>query len=235
MLTVLLCCCCVCIAISDPSSPDFISFQTALTDFAKDLAKLLVLDGEGVTKFVTIQVDGARTYDEAKTIATSVATSALVKTAFYGQDANWGRIICAVGYAGVPLDTTKVNMWFVDGEDAEMKVKQTNRTATIDLANYLSLPSSLHIFKDGAPFHTDEATASALLKKKNIYIRIDLGLGSQSASVFTCDFSSKQPQAHQQLHVASHLISILSSLCEPLICYIVLSLRRAELLLRVAS
>lgn len=162
--------------IKDASSPDYVAFRDQLTQFASSLSKLLVLDGEGATKFVTIEILGARSYSEAKIIGESVATSPLVKTAMYGQDANWGRIVCAIGYSGVPIDVDKVNLWFV-----EMPDDDTNPTPTEI--------SHLHIFKNGRPFDTNEEVASRLLKKKNIWIRIDLGLGTEKAMMWTCDFS----------------------------------------------
>jgi len=78
---------------------DYLAFQEVLTELARDLAKLVVRDGEGATKFVTIRVVGARSAKDAHAIASSIARSPLVKTALYGKDANWGRILCAVGYS----------------------------------------------------------------------------------------------------------------------------------------
>lgn len=155
--------------IADKSSEDYKVFRQHLKEFSEDLAQLVVRDGEGATKFVTVHVDGARSFAEAKKVATSVANSSLVKTALYGQDANWGRIICAVGYSGVPLDPTKVNLRFSSGDG------KTN----------------LHIFKDGAPFDTNEEVASSILKGEDIYVRISLGLGNEEAKMYTCDFSTE--------------------------------------------
>lgn len=89
------------------SSPEYLYFRQSLTDAAIELSKMLVRDGEGVTKFVTVVVEGAKTYEEARQVATSICKSSLVKTAFFGQDANWGRVICAVGYSGADIDPTK--------------------------------------------------------------------------------------------------------------------------------
>ncbi|KAI9028547.1 ArgJ family protein [Hyaloraphidium curvatum] len=155
--------------ITDKNSEDYKVFRQNLKEFSEDLAQLVVRDGEGATKFITVHVEGARSFAEAKRIASSVATSSLVKTAFYGQDANWGRIMCAVGYSGVPLDPTKVSMRFVSGD------------GKIDL----------HIFKDGAPFDTNEDVASSILKGEDIVVRISLGLGSEEAKMYTCDFSTE--------------------------------------------
>lgn len=155
--------------ITDKSSEDFKVFRSNLKEFSEDLAQLVVRDGEGATKFVTVHVNSARSFEEAKRVATSVATSSLVKTALYGQDANWGRIICAVGYSGVPLDPTKVNLRFASGDGA----------------------TKLHIFKDGAPFDTNEEIASKILKGEDIVVTISLGLGNEEAKMYTCDFSTE--------------------------------------------
>ena len=112
---------------------------------------------------------GARTFQEAKQVANTIAKSPLVKTAIYGRDANWGRIICAVGYSGIPLDPTKVNMHFAAGDGSQ----------------------SLHLFKDGAPHEINEEIASTILEKEDIAIRVDLGLGEAKAQVYTCDFSTE--------------------------------------------
>ena len=91
----------------------------------------------------------------------SVAKSVLFKTAIYGQDANWGRIVCAVGYAGVPLDPNAVRVWMGD----------------------------LELVRDGGPYQVDEERASAILARREIPIRIDLGQGEASATVWTSDLS----------------------------------------------
>ncbi|KAJ3050379.1 hypothetical protein HK097_008670 [Rhizophlyctis rosea] len=154
--------------IDDLHSAAFTEFRDNLTTFSAELAKLIVRDGEGATKFVDIQVEGARSFEEAKHIASTVATSPLVKTAIYGKDANWGRIVCAVGYAGVPIVPERVNLHFGPGD------------GTLD---------ALHLFKDGAPFDVNEEKAAAILEKEDLVIRIDLGLGSAKAQMYTCDFS----------------------------------------------
>ncbi|KAJ2242023.1 glutamate N-acetyltransferase [Coemansia sp. RSA 454] len=143
-------------------------FTTALTEFMADLASLVVRDGEGATKFLTIEVTGARTFADAKQVASTISTSSLVKTAFYGQDANWGRILCAVGYAGVALDTNKVNMAIYPGDNSDPLV----------------------LVKGGEPLlPVDEARASEILKQEDMRVRVELGLGSEEARMYTCDLS----------------------------------------------
>ncbi|MBQ1808398.1 MAG: bifunctional glutamate N-acetyltransferase/amino-acid acetyltransferase ArgJ, partial [Selenomonas sp.] len=93
---------------------DYKLFKATLQNICQELSKKIAADGEGATKFLTISVTGARNFAEAKTIGMSVAKSPLVKTAFFGEDPNWGRVICAVGYAGVPMDPNKTVVKFGD-------------------------------------------------------------------------------------------------------------------------
>jgi glutamate N-acetyltransferase/amino-acid N-acetyltransferase len=88
----------------------------------------------------------------------------------YGQDANWGRVVCAVGYSGVNIVPENVNMWFVD-------------------ENNDSSSHNLHLLKNGRPFDTNEERATELVRRENIIVRVDLGLGDVSATVWTCDYS----------------------------------------------
>ena len=122
-------------------------FRQLLEDVLMDIARRLVKDGEGVTKVVEIRVRGAATDKDAEKVADAVAHSPLVKTAFFGEDANWGRIIGAVGRAGVPLDPDRIDLYFNDilmakdsqgrGRDAEDRVtavmKQSEFSVTVDL------------------------------------------------------------------------------------------------------
>ncbi len=137
-------------------------FVGKLTEICLYLAHKIVLDGEGATKFVTIRIQGAKAKTHAHRVAKSVATSSLVKTALFGQDPNWGRIIAAVGYAGVPFNPDKVQ---------------------------ISLNGSV-LFNNGVP--AKGALQSTLRKKmrsKNISIVIDLKSGIHSCEVYTCDLS----------------------------------------------
>ena len=175
-------------AISSTSSPFYAVFQRALTDFCIRLSQKLVRDGEGATKFVTIEVVNAASFHEARQVCSSVATSALVKTAMYGQDANWGRIVCAVGYSGVEVDPNRVSLWFVD---------DTNDTTV----------GNLHLLRNGQPYQTDEERATELVRRPEIHIRIDLGNGTEAATMWTCDFSSQPPTS--QHHTTQHSTALL--------------------------
>ncbi|KAF8160017.1 hypothetical protein B0H34DRAFT_426378 [Crassisporium funariophilum] len=153
-------------------------FKTELTDFAADLAKLVVRDGEGATKFVTVTVKGAPTYRDAHNIASRISTSALVKTALYGEDANWGRILAATG--SVPLlpssagssaptiDPTKVNVTFVPSDGTQ----------------------PLPVLVNGEPEKVDEVRAKEILSLEDFEVNVDLGMGGDGeAQYWTCDFS----------------------------------------------
>jgi glutamate N-acetyltransferase/amino-acid N-acetyltransferase len=141
-------------------SPEAEMFADAVGEVLLDLAKMIARDGEGATKLVRIQVDGAMDDDDALKVARSVATSQLVKTAFFGEDANWGRIIAAAGYSGAELDQAKVNIRF----DAVPMVEK-----------------GLGLGGD------QEALATAVMQQPEFTVFIDLGLGSGSAFYFTSD------------------------------------------------
>jgi glutamate N-acetyltransferase/amino-acid N-acetyltransferase len=136
--------------------------QGVLDDALLQLARLCVKDGEGATKLVEVRVSGAASDPDARSVADTVANSSLVKTALFGQDANWGRILAAAGRAGVPIDPARVDIYF----DEVMMVKDgLGRGKAV------------------------EAQATAVLKKPEFVITIDLKMASGCASVLTCDFS----------------------------------------------
>ena len=149
--------------ITDLDSPESRLFGEALQAVLLDLARQLVIDGEGATKLITIQVTGASDEADARRVAFTVANSPLVKTAFFGEDANWGRIVAAAGRAGVPLVAERVTLYF-DG---------------------------LCVFREGTPLSGQdvEEQASRVFKQKEITVQLDLGLGSASFTAYTCDFS----------------------------------------------
>jgi glutamate N-acetyltransferase/amino-acid N-acetyltransferase len=146
----------------DAMSPDSSEFVRLLGEVTLDLAKAIVKDGEGATKFVTIKVCGAVNDSDARVAAMAVANSPLVKTAFFGQDANWGRILAAVGYSGSEVDQTRVSLFF----DAVQMVS-----------------GGLFVGGDA------EARGSAVLHNPEFCVTIDLGLGDGCATVYTSDFS----------------------------------------------
>jgi glutamate N-acetyltransferase/amino-acid N-acetyltransferase len=148
--------------IDDPDDPRLADFSAALHRVLKDLALQIVRDGEGATKLIEIQVSGAASDLSAKTIAASVANSPLVKTALAAGDANWGRVVMAVGKAGEPIERDRL---------------------TIHFGDHL-------VARDGAraPDYS-EARATAAVKGPEIVIRIDAGVGRGHARVWTCDLT----------------------------------------------
>jgi glutamate N-acetyltransferase/amino-acid N-acetyltransferase len=147
------------------------TFLAALTDISSALAQAIVRDGEGATKFVTVQVRGAMSKQEAHAAANTIATSPLVKTAFFGNDANWGRILAAVGRSGSKVDPERCNLFVSGGKDA------VNR-----------LPE-LQLVAGGTPLPYAEADAAERFAQPEIDVRVELGLGDGEATVWTCDLS----------------------------------------------
>jgi len=138
------------------------AFAAALSDVCRQLAHLVVRDGEGAQKFIEIQVSGATNDDSARRIGLAIANSPLVKTAIAGEDANWGRVVMAVGKAGEPANRDTLSIRF---------------GATLVAQNGLAVADY------------DEAPVARHLKQKEIEIGVDLGLGSGQATVWTCDLT----------------------------------------------
>lgn len=156
------------------SSPDYEQVKLQVTEFGKRLAQLVVRDGEGATKFVTVNVKNALNFADAKIIAESISNSMLVKTALYGRDANWGRILCAIGYAKLgdlsSLNVDKINVSFVATDNSE--------------------PRELKLVVNGVPqLEIDEERASEILALTDLEVLVDLGTGSEEAQFWTCDLS----------------------------------------------
>ncbi len=146
-----------------PGSPGLKAFEEALTAVCTELAHAIVRDGEGATKFVEVVVTGARTDAEAMLAARSVAQSQLCKTAFYGQDPNWGRIAAAVGYSGAECDPTKLSVCLDD----------------------------LPVMVDGMRADYEESDAAAIMKKDSFRIQVSLGAGTGQAVFWTSDLSAE--------------------------------------------
>ena len=141
--------------------PSPMEFGILLDSVCGDLAKQIARDGEGATKFITIEVTGAKDEAMAEHVGRTIAKSPLVKTAFYGEDANWGRITCAAGYSGADVVPEKMSLWF----------------------------GGVHVFSNGLPTNYAEAEATAAMKPHDVTVKLDLGLGPASATVWTCDLS----------------------------------------------
>ena len=142
--------------------PALKAFAHALNGVLMDLAQQVVRDGEGARKFITVSVEGAASERAAKRIALSIANSPLVKTAIGGEDANWGRIVMAVGKAGEAAERDRLSIWF-----------GPHRVA----------------FEGERDEAYDEAATSAYMKHDSIEVRVDLGLGKGRSTVYTCDLT----------------------------------------------
>jgi len=150
-------------AITSLDSADGKALAAAMQDVARQLAQAIVRDGEGATKFITVQVDGGRNAAECRQVAYAVAHSPLVKTAFYASDPNLGRILAAVGYAGIDdLDQTGIDLFL---DDVHVAVKGGRN-----------------------PSYREE-DGQRVMKQSEITVRIGLGRGEASETVWTCDFS----------------------------------------------
>lgn len=151
------------IHIDSVASPHYPVLYEALANAARDLAQKIVRDAEGATKFITVQVEEAANAQEALKVAYAVAQSPLVKTAFFASDPNLGRILCAVGYAGIDdLDTSALRMWLGDV------------LVSVD---------------GGRNPDYQEADGQAVMQEAEIMVRIALGRGKHTETVYTCDFS----------------------------------------------
>lgn len=142
-------------------TPEFEIFQNALKHICITMARKIAADGEGATKLITTTVTGAATLADAKLAAKAVITSSLVKTAVYGNDANWGRIACALGYSGASFEPDKVNIYI----------------------------GSVQVAKDGMGLTFDEEAAMAILKQKEVPLLIELNIGAYQATAWGCDLT----------------------------------------------
>ncbi|OGS34398.1 MAG: bifunctional ornithine acetyltransferase/N-acetylglutamate synthase [Elusimicrobia bacterium RIFOXYC2_FULL_34_12] len=145
--------------ISDGKS--FRLFCIKLNEVSSKLTKMLASDGEGATKIITVNVFNVRNIYDAKKIAKTVANSPLVKTAIYGNDANWGRIVAAIGASGVKIDSEKIDVSF----------------------------GNINVFKKGRPIKFSEINAKKVISKKEVEINININTGKESITVYTCDLT----------------------------------------------
>lgn len=152
------------VSVNDAESREL--FANALNELCHALAMMVVSDGEGVTRVVTVHVTGARTESDARRVANTIATSPLVKTAFAGGDPNWGRILAATGRSGVDLDQSRLALWIGVGDEPP-----------------------LQIVRDGTPTNFVEADAAAVFAQPVFTVRVDLGDGSAETVLWTTDLT----------------------------------------------
>lgn len=151
--------------ISAAEGPAYEALYEALYTICRDLAMQMAGDGEGATKLIEVNVQGMDTIENARILAKSVICSSLTKAAVYGSDANWGRILCALGYAGVDFDPNDLQLYFVDGD------------------------RNMLIFTEGAAADYSEEEATALLKKEKVTILAQFHMGEASATAWGCDLT----------------------------------------------
>ena len=151
------------------SEEDIAAFQAGLDALTSYLAQEVVRDGEGVTKFVTLQIVNAESEAAAHRIGQTIGASMLTKTALYGSDANWGRIVAAAGRAEAPFDPDRSSLWVAAGEAPSER--------------------GLLIFQRGTPTDYQEADAAAIMTEASISFTLDCGMGAGNATIWTCDLS----------------------------------------------
>ena len=149
----------------DADGEDFASFKAALNKVTTYLCRLIAKDGEGATKLLECVASGAKDYETAAKVAKSVITSSLLKAAMFGADANWGRVLCAIGYSGADVDVMKIGVSFAS--DA----------------------GSIEVCKNGEGVDFSEDKAKVILSESEIKILVSLGGGDYSATAWGCDLT----------------------------------------------
>ena len=153
-------------------SPEYDKFYATLKEICQELSKRIAADGEGATKFLTINVSGTKTFEDAKTVAMSIAKSPLVKTAFFGEDPNWGRVICAVGYAGIPMVPEKTVIKF----------------------------GGVPVYANGLGAEFNEDDIHKVMAEHDIVIDVEMGMGDAKATVCSCYFSYEYVKINGEYH-----------------------------------
>lgn len=148
------------------------TFSRGLQAVCQALAKAIARDGEGATRLITVHITSAKSFDEARRVARKIAESPLVKTAIHGSDPNWGRIICAAGYSGAPVEPEKMRL----------KI------------------NGVQLFRNGAPCRVRADRLAACMKPKEITIHLDLGRGRREATMWTCDLSKEYITINAEYH-----------------------------------
>lgn len=153
--------------VSDAASADYAALRAAVLDLSIWLAQAIVRDGEGATKFITLQVEGGASREECRKVGYAIGHSPLVKTAFFASDPNLGRILAAIGYAGIDdLDVSRLRVWLASGDEEVLVAEQGGRAAS----------------------YREEAGAR-VMQQAEITVRVDLARGSETATLWSCDFS----------------------------------------------
>ena len=151
---------------------DFVKFYAVLKEMCIELAKRIAADGEGATKFLTYNIHGAKSFADAKKVGMSIANSPLMKCAFFGEDPNVGRAICAVGYSQVKINPEKTVIKF----------------------------GGIPVYADGLVLNFDADAVKKVMAAKDIVVDIELGLGTVDATVWSCDFSYEYVKINGEYH-----------------------------------
>lgn len=149
----------------DSEGEDYKTFKEALHQINVEIAKMMAGDGEGATALFEVKVVGAQSKDQARTLAKSVVTSSLTKAAIFGHDANWGRILCALGYSGEKFDPDHMELWFESNE------------------------GKILIYKDGNAVDFSEEDATNILSAKEVTALVDIQMGEETATAWGCDLT----------------------------------------------
>jgi len=149
----------------DSKNQDYVTFMKALNTITVNLCRIIAGDGEGATKLLECVVNGAKTDETAKKVAKSVICSSLFKAAMFGADANWGRVLCAIGYSGANVDVNKIDVKF-----------KSNK-------------GEIEVCKQGAGVEFSEEKAKEILLEKEINVLIDLNDGEYSSTAWGCDLT----------------------------------------------
>ncbi|PTL28010.1 ornithine acetyltransferase [Lachnospiraceae bacterium oral taxon 096] len=149
----------------DSEGEDYTTFKEALHQINVELVKMMAGDGEGATALFEVKVVGAQSKDQARTLAKSVVTSSLTKAAIFGHDANWGRILCALGYSGEKFDPDHMELWFESNE------------------------GKILIYKDGNAVDFSEEDATNILSAKEVRALVDIQMGEETATAWGCDLT----------------------------------------------
>ena len=155
------------VCFADAAEPGYAVLREAMIAVAVELAQAIIRDGEGATKFITIAVEGGKDYDECKRVGYAIGHSPLVKTAFFASDPNLGRILAAIGYAGInDLDVDGVRVWLGSAGEEVLVAENGGRAASYS-----------------------EESGARIMREAEITVRVDLGRGNASGKVYSCDFS----------------------------------------------
>lgn len=154
-------------SIADMTSADYAAFRSAVLDVSIWLAQAIVRDGEGATKFITLQIEGGKDREECRKVGYAIGHSPLVKTAFFASDPNLGRILAAIGYAGIgDLDVSSLRVWLASNGEEVLVAEKGGRAASYQ-----------------------EEAGARVMAAAEITIRVDLGRGEIAATLWSCDFS----------------------------------------------